>query len=185
MNYSIVASRYAKSLLGLAIERKELESCFKDMKIVFETCHSSKDLSIMLKSPVIRADKKIAVLTAVFGKSVSELSMGFINIITKKKREMHLEGIAYAFMDQYKKYNNITTAKVSTAIALDKALKDKILAIVKTKATGDVELVEEVNEELIGGFVLKIDDTQLDASVQHQLKELKKNFNKNPYVKEF
>lgn len=185
MKQSIVATRYAKSLLNLAIERKELEQCYKDMQLISSVCAESKDLAIMLKSPVIRPDKKLAVLHGIFQKDLGTLSNGFIEIITKKKREMYLENIATSFQDLYKRHNNITTAKVSSAIALDKTLKDKIMAIVKKTATGDVDLIEEVNKDLIGGFVLRIDDTQVDASIQNKLNQLKKDFSKNPYVKEF
>ena len=95
MRHSIVATRYAKSLLNLAIERGELDQCFKDMQYIAETCDNNKDLTIMLNSPVIRPDKKLSVLTAIFDKQLGELSNGFINIITKKKREIDLYSPEY------------------------------------------------------------------------------------------
>ena len=183
MRHSIVAIRYAKSLLSLAIEKKEQDQCFKDMELIATVCSENKDLITMLKSPLIKTDKKTAILTAVFGKELGTLSNSFVDLIAKKKRESFLQDIAQSYLSLYKKHKNITTAKVTTAIALDKDLKDKIMAIVKTKAIGDVEIVEEVNTKLIGGFILSIDDTQLDASVQHQLNQLKKKFSTNPYVK--
>ena len=185
MKHSIVGTRYAKSLLNLAIEKGDLDQCYKDMQLIASVCKTSKDLANMLKSPVIRPDKKLAVLNGIFNKELGTLSNAFVEIITKKKREMYLKEIAISFQDLYKKHNNITTAKVSSAIALDKDLKSKIMAIVKQSAQGDVDLVEEINEDLIGGFVLRIDDTQVDASIQNKLNQLKKNFSKNPYVKEF
>jgi F-type H+-transporting ATPase subunit delta len=180
MRQSLVATRYAKSLLDLAIEKNELEQCFKDMQLIATTCNENSELIVMLKSPVIRADKKQLILDSIFNKYIGKLSTSLIELITKKKRELYLEQIASAFVALYKKHKNITTAKVSSATALDADLKNKIMAIVKTKATGDVEIIEEVNSDLIGGFVLSIDDTQLDVSVHHQLNQLKKKFSKNP-----
>lgn len=184
MNPSIVASRYAKSLLNLSLERKELEDVQKDMALVFNTIKANKDLSVLLKSPIIRPDKKLAVLTAIFTDSIGKLALEFMKILTKKKREKYLLEIAFSFQSQYKRHKNITTAKFSSAIKMDASMREKVLAIIKKTNSGEVDLVEVIDEDLIGGFVLRIDDTQIDASVQNSLNNLHKKFSENPYVKE-
>jgi F-type H+-transporting ATPase subunit delta len=107
------------------------------------------------------------------------LVSSFIDIITQKKREAIILDIALAFSEQYNAHKNITSAKVSTAITLDKELKSKIMAIVKTASKGEVEIEEEVNKDLIGGLIIKIDDQQVDSSIHSKLQKLKREFNTN------
>lgn len=176
---SRAASRYAKSLLSLSIDQKSLEEVNKDMKFVADTCKSSSELILLLKSPIVKTDKKLAILNAIFSNKIGKLVSSFIEIITKKKREAITLDIARAFNEQYNTHKNITSAKVSTAIALDKELKSKIMAIVKTASKGDVEIEEEVNKDLIGGFVIKIGDQQVDSSINSKLQKLKREFSTN------
>lgn len=180
-----VATRYAKSLLRLALERGELEKAYADMQLIASTCKQSKDLSIFLKSPIIKTDKKLAVLNEIFSNRVSKLTQEFIDVITRKRREIYLEGIANDFVAQYREHKKILTAVITTAVGLDDTLKKKVLEIVKGTAKSEVELVEKVDKDLIGGFVLTIGDKQVDASVARKLKQLTMSFSENPYVKEY
>ena len=181
---SRAAGRYAKSLLSLSIEQKSLEDVNKDMNLVVDTCKSSSDLMLLLKSPIVKTDKKQAILSAIFSNKTGKLVSSFIEIITKKKREAIILDIALAFGEQYNAHKNITCAKVSTAITLDKDLKSKIMAIVKTASKGEVEIEEEVNKDLIGGFSIKIDDQQVDSSIHSNLQKLKRDFSRNALVNE-
>ena len=176
---SRAASRYAKSLLSLAIEQKELEGVNKDMNFVASTCKSSADLQLLLKSPIVKTDKKLSILSAIFAKNTGKMVSSFIELITKKKREAIIMDIAIAFGEQYNAHKNITSAKVSTAIGIDSALKDKIMAIVKKASKGEVELEEEINKDLIGGFIIKIGDQQLDSSIHSKLQKLKRELTTN------
>jgi F-type H+-transporting ATPase subunit delta len=179
----IVASRYAKSLLDLSIEKKQLEETRNDMKLVQQVCHSNKDLVNLLNSPVVKTDKKIEILNAVFGKNLSKLTLSFFALLANKRREAFIPEIAKAFDELYKTKMNITTAVIKTAIVLDEKLKKRVLEIVKQAAPqGEIELVEKVDPSIIGGFVLTISDRQLDESVKHKLAELKKNLLENKYI---
>ena len=180
-----LANRYSRSLLLLAMERGELEQVYNDMKLVSQTCSENKDLTVLLRSPIIKTDKKRAILHEIFGSSIGKTSMGFIEIITNKRREYFLEKIAEEFLSQYKENNRITTATVTTGKKLDSSLKEKILALIKNQNTAEVDLIEKLDENLIGGFVLRIGDNQIDASIQRKLNDLKKEFNQNPYLKGF
>ena len=163
------ASRYAKSILTLAIEQNVLEEVNNDMHLIALTCNENHDLVVLLKSPVIKTDKKAAILKAIFENKISKLTLAFLNIITNKKREGLISYIAESFKAQYNEHKNIISAKVSTTFPLDKSLKEKVMAIVKGNTDGDVELIEEVNKDLIGGFVLRIGDKQIDSSIQKKL----------------
>jgi F-type H+-transporting ATPase subunit delta len=179
----IVASRYAKSLIDLSIEKKQLEETRNDMKTIGSVCKSNKDFIALLNSPIVKTDKKQEIFAAIFGKNISKLSLSFLNLLAVKRREGYIPEIANAFDELYKNKMNITTATVKTAIALDDKLKKRVLEIVKEAAgKGEIELVEKVDPSIIGGFVLTVADRQLDESVKRKLADLKKNLLDNKYI---
>ena len=180
-----VASRYAKSLINLAIEKGELEKVYADMALVNATCMQSKELYLFLKSPIIKTDKKVAVLKEIFANKVSKVSQEFIDLIAKKRREIYLSEIAQEFVAQYRAHKKILIAVITSAAGLDDTLRKKVLEIVKDNLKSEVELVEKVNKDLIGGFVLRIGDKQVDTSLARKLKQLTMSFSENPYIKEF
>ena len=184
MRETRLSHRYAKSLLDLALEKGQLEQVYEDMQLVMNSIRNSHDLSLLLKSPVIKTDKKQDILKAVFGGKIGVISAGFIDIITHKRRESKLEGIAESFLGQYKKHKQILTAVITTASGLDEKLRSQVMEIVKGSSSSQVELVEKVDKNLIGGFVLRLGDNQVDASIIRQIKNLDRTFNENPYVKE-
>ena len=181
-----VASRYVKSLLDLAVEQNVLDKVDQDMQLFSKVCAENHAFALMLKSPVIRHDKKRDILTSLFKGKVSSLSMSIFDIITKKNREPLLPSIAKEFHNAYNNYKNIGKASVTTASPLDAKLKTEIEAIAKKLSDkGQVELTQKVDKDLIGGFILNVGDKQIDASIKSKLKSLKVKFNENPYVKEF
>jgi F-type H+-transporting ATPase subunit delta len=173
----IVASRYAKSLLDLSIEKNIVDQIFSDMQFIQRTCASSHELQVFLKNPVIKMDKKIDVFKALFFAHTNQLTHVYLELIAKKKRATILPEIAASFVEQYKKHKNITIATITSAVKLDESSRKRALEIVKAGASGEVELIEQINSELIGGFVLRVGDVQVDNSVSRQLQNLKKNFN--------
>lgn len=184
MRNTRVTLRYAKSLLTLAEEQNQLDVCKADMETIVATCKESKELSLLLKSPIVKADKKLAILNEVFT-GLGQLSTAFINIITNKKREVLLEEIAERFLSVYKAHKGIETAVVTTALPLDEGLRASIQSYVQKQGQGQVELTEKVDEKLIGGAIIRMGDRQLDASVLRQINDLKQTFNKNLYIKDF
>jgi len=185
MKATRLSSRYAKSLLSLVVEQNKLEDALSDMKHIVSVCSENKDLSLLLKSPIVKTDKKISILSEIFSKSVSDVTMSFVQIVTSKKREMYLEGIAESFISLYKVYNNIETVTLTTAAPIDENTKSEILSYIKKNGKTDVELTEIIDEDILGGMIVKMGDKQLDASVIRDIKELKKTFNKNLYIKDF
>ncbi len=178
-----VATRYAKSLLGLVAEKGNLEEAFKDMTLIQKTCSENRDLVVLLKSPVVNTEKKTSILTAIFEKNVSEVTMLFINLITKNRRESALPEIADAFIAQYKAMKGITTALVTSATVLADDAKKKIADLVQKEVGGTVELEMEINPELIGGFILRIGDKQLDTSILNKIGDLRQEFMNKSFAK--
>jgi F-type H+-transporting ATPase subunit delta len=170
----IVANRYAKSLMELAAGSNSVDAVRNDMKAIKQVYEQNHDFALFLNSPIIKTDKKLTVLNGIFKGKISDLTLSFINLITKKRRESYLKEIAAAYDEQYKENKNIFTAVVTSAHGLDAATRQKVTDLIKSQMKGEVELVEKINPATIGGFVLKIGDKQVDRTVARQLSTLKK-----------
>ena len=180
-----IAYRYAKALLGLAIEENKEVDCYKDMSFISSMCFESRELINFLKSPIIKTDKKKEVLNEIFNGKITEISEKFIHIITAKKRESLLPEIAKNVISLYKKHNNIESATVITAFPLNQNLREKIISVVKKETNKQVDLHEEIKESIIGGAIIRMNDKQLDESISRKMNELKQIFNQNLYIKDF
>jgi F-type H+-transporting ATPase subunit delta len=185
MAYSRAAVRYAKSIIQLSIDQGLLEDVKEDMESIRLTCAGSKELVLLLESPVVRPDKKLSVLNAVFGARLSPLTSKFIQILTDKGRESLIDDISYAFEDQYLSHKNILKTTIKSVDGLNEDFKSKVTELVKNAYNKDVEIIEEKDPTLIGGFVLTIGDKQVDASISRKLAELEKEFSKNSYMKDY
>ena len=170
----VAANRYAKSLMDLAIETNQLDAVRKDLKVLADAIKSSRELELLLESPIVKKDKKIAVFSSLFEKRIGKSSFGFLKLITTKNREAQLSKILQSFDEQYKEYKNIHTAVITSANGLDQKTREKVLELVKGQLKGEVELVEKIDKKTIGGFVLRIGDTQVDRSVASELSNLRK-----------
>jgi len=178
-----IAARYAKSVLDLAIEQNGLEDTLQDMQLLTNVCVQSRDFCTMLRSPVVNADKKIAVINAVMGNQLKPLSKAFINLLVSKSREGALPEIALEFVNQYKKLKKISTVKLTTAAPIEDRVMEAIRSKVAAGMPGQqVEMEVSVDPELIGGFTLEMDHKLIDASVRRDLNDIKKTFLDKSYV---
>jgi len=168
-----VAMRYAKSLFSLAEERNEVAAIHADMAMFAEVVRENHDLAAMLRSPIIGKEKKIKVLDAIFTGKVSELSSKFLALITRKGREGALVDISEAFAKLFRKANGIIQAHINSAVALDDATKQQIIDTMNLSDYSKVEYIETVDPDLVGGYVVRVEDKQINASVSRQLKDIK------------
>ena len=178
-----VAKRYAKSLIDFSNEKSLLDAVNKDMQLFSSVCDENRDLALLLSNPIIHGDKKRTVLHEIFGKHVNKLTMTFFEIVIRKGREKYLIQIAKNFIEQYKFLKKILTAEIISAVGLDEKLRKQIYNMLRNDTNSEVELVEKVDNKLIGGFVLRIGDRQYDASISSELRKLAQAFSANPYVK--
>ncbi len=178
-----LASRYAKSLIDLAVEKDQLEQVFADMKWLHAVCKSNRDFVNVLRSPIIKNDAKRKVIEAVTSGRISEIAAGFNRLLILKNRERHLPEIINAFISAYKEYKNIKIIKLTTAYPVTDVVKNAIVnQVKKTAGFQYVELEEKVDTGLIGGFVLQVDDKLVDASVAYDLKAIAKQFENNDFI---
>ena len=178
-----LASRYAKSLIDLALERDQLERVFADMQLLKQICKGNRDFVNLLRSPVVKGDTKIKIVKTITTGKITELTDSFITLLIRKTRESVLPEIIIAFISQYKQYKNISTVSLTTAVPISETIRKAIIEQVK-KASGydSIELDEKIDENIIGGFVLQIGDKLVDASISYDLKAIAKQFDNNDFI---
>jgi F-type H+-transporting ATPase subunit delta len=178
-----LASRYAKSLIGLAIEKGQLENVFADMQWLQAVCKNNRDFVNLLRSPIIKPDTKKKIIAAVTQGKIGEMVAAFNNLLITKGREGNLPEVISAFIAAYKEHKNIQTVKLTTASEVSDSVKNEIVAqIKKTGGFENVELEQKTDESLIGGFVLQVGDKLVDASIAYDLKHIARQFDNNDFV---
>jgi F-type H+-transporting ATPase subunit delta len=178
-----LAGRYAKSLIDLAKEKNQLDLIYSDIVQLQTLCKESRDLLNLLRSPIIKADKKLAILKeAIIGK-LNPLTAAFVQLMVTKGRESALPDIAAAFIEQYNKINGIQKVKLTTAVQVGEELKATIAEQLKSVTSFDkIDLETSVEESLIGGFQLEFDGKMVDTSIARDLRDIKKQFQQNIYI---
>jgi F-type H+-transporting ATPase subunit delta len=178
-----LATRYAKSLIDLAIEKGELEKVYADMQWLNAVCKSNKDFVNLLRSPIIKGETKKKILEAVTTGNISEMTAAFNRLLITKNRESNLPEISNAFINAYKEKKNIHTIKLTTASPVNDLIKNAIIDQIK-KTTGykNIEVEEKVDAAIIGGFVLQVGDQLVDASIAYDLRTIAKQFENNDFI---
>lgn len=174
MKSTKAAARYAKALLELAIEKNKIDQVTSDISTLLQANNETKEFQLFLDSPVINAEKKNSIFRVLFPK-FDEITVLFIELITKNGREAMIPQIAESFESQLKTYKGIFPITLISAQLLDANTKAAIIAKVQATISGKLEVTEELDTTLIGGFVVKMGDNRIDASVSNQLKNLKQS----------
>lgn len=172
MNDSKISVRYARALFESAEEKGLLDQIRKDMEEI-QKVSRVHEFSVVLASPVIKPSQKLKMMEEMLSGQVDELTLSLLKLVIRNGREEYIPGIARYFTDLYKKHKGIVSATFTSATPVSKALRDKVEKVVREALETQVELVTGDNEELIGGFVIRIEDQQYDASVARSLKEVK------------
>ena len=178
-----LAYRYAKSILGLAVERNELEAVKDDMQLLAKICKENPEFTMVLDSPVIPASKKKSIIEAVLDGKVNEMTTLFIRLLLQKHRELNLPQIAQSFQEQYNVMHNIHKVIFTSAAPVSEELQQEIAKKIKAdKQLENIEWEAHVDESLIGGFKLQLADLLIDASISNDLKDIKRQFMNNDYM---
>ncbi len=178
-----IASRYAKSLIDLATEYKQLAEVYEDVQGLSNVC-KHPEFASMLSSPIVNSDKKSAVVQQLFSGKTSDLTLRFVQLLIQKGRESLLPLICSAFVEQYKTIKKIRTARVITAMPMSEQelnnVKSKFSHWLQPGET--MELTQKADPRIIGGFLFEMGDRNYDATIKRQLDEMKENLYDKSYV---
>jgi F-type H+-transporting ATPase subunit delta len=173
MNEGKISVRYAKALFLSAVEKKLLENVYRDMLFIAEVCKLGQ-LREVLDSPIIFPSKKKKILHGILEKEVEGITMSLIDLLVLNGRESFLPAVARVFRDDTLRYRGITETYLTTAVPVNDRIKKQITELVSSVFKTKVELKETVDKEIIGGFILKVDDNYIDASVRNKLRKISK-----------
>ncbi len=173
MSNTKISKRYAKALFEFSQDENIIEEVYADMEYLHQLCDLSDDFVAMLKSPVIKLAKKIEILAAILEDKVSKVTMRFLHIISKSRREFIIPSLAEQFILMYKDSKGLKSVKLFSATELPTAVIDEIAATLEKQVHKTIEIHESIDEDLIGGFIIKMDDQQFDASIKTKLAKLK------------
>ena len=186
MNVSLVSERYAKALFELALEKGKVEEVHQDSLLIAKTCEDSKELRLLLQSPIINSGKKLIILQEVFSKSITSLTLTYLLIMVRKNRESFIPAIAAKLVELYQAYRNILTVHFSSPVLPDETTRKQVMALMEKYTQADIDLKAEIDESLIGGFVLNWEDKQYDASIRREIDDMRIAIAKiNLYKKEY
>jgi F-type H+-transporting ATPase subunit delta len=182
MNDSKISVRYAKALFQAADEAKVLLQVMQDIDLIMKI-YALSDFRAVLDSPIVKTSDKKQVAQKLFTGKLSELSMSFIDLMFSNKRESYLPHIARNFKSLYKKNQGILSAEIVVSKSIDKAQTEKFRSLLKDVFKSEIELEESLKPEILGGFILRVEDEQFDASVASGLAKIRKQLLESTFVK--
>ena len=139
-------------------------------------CKENRDFSLMLRSPIIPHFKKADILKKAFGGKYNDLTIQAFDLITRKNREHVLESIADEFVHLYNARKGIAEVAVTTTFKLDAGMRKSFEQLAKDITGKEPALSEIVDADILGGYILKLGDKQIDDSVKGQLNNLRLKF---------
>ncbi|MDQ1096360.1 MULTISPECIES: ATP synthase F1 subunit delta [Chryseobacterium] len=176
---SKVAKRYAQGLLDFTNESGQTATVFSEMKDVAKLMSESQDLNKFFLTPYIDTKKKVEVASLIF-KGLSASSQNLITLVIRHGRESQIKNIAQEFIKKVEDINGVQRVTLTTATQLTKENIDQILKSTNlVKPDSKFDLKVNVNPEILGGYILRVGDQQVDASVKSKLNGIKKDFRLN------
>lgn len=173
MAVSRVARRYASGLWDYALSVNETEVVVQEVQSIIENIQENKHFQLFLKSPIIETWKKIQITDEIF-KSFSATTRHFITLVLKHKRENILLEISKDVLKLNDEYKGIQRVEITSSVPLDDEFLNKIIAS-DPNINPEKAIIENiVDPSLIGGYILRIEDQQIDASVKTKLNNIKK-----------
>jgi F-type H+-transporting ATPase subunit delta len=164
--------RYAKAILAFAQENNSTEAVAKDMEKMNRIIHQNDALQIALENPLIDIEKKLSILNVLFSEA-SEASKKLFSLLADNKRLGVLAETGKKFLELYSHDKGVVKATITSAVPLTKELEKTALEKAKKHSKRKINIENKIDPSIIGGFILKIGDMQLDASVVNQLKSIK------------
>jgi F-type H+-transporting ATPase subunit delta len=173
MNDSKISVRYSRALFQSALEKKILDKVNEDMIFISEIC-KIPETKEFLHSPVIVPSKKTEIFHAILGSNVEKITLSLIDLVVKNGRESFLPAIARVFIHETLKFKGITESVLTTAVKVDPKVLKEISGLISEVFKTKVVLEEKIDTEIIGGFILRVDDNYIDASIKNKLRKIKK-----------
>ncbi|MDR0541993.1 MAG: F0F1 ATP synthase subunit delta [Dysgonamonadaceae bacterium] len=170
MDVGVISTRYARAIYKYAAEKGDETALLQEMQLLAGNFSKFPALRKVISDPTVTAEQKIRVLTTACGVRVNETLQQAIRLVVKNNRSSYMENIVRMYGEVYRKAKGIVTARLITVEPADDKIKKELLPIVAQIASGTVNFQTRTDSDIIGGFILEIEDMRLDASVKEQLR---------------
>ncbi len=174
MRFSKVATVYANSYFDFALAQGKVDEVTKDVAKILEIVKGSPELERTIKSPIVKPSAKISILIEVLTGRVSSVTERFVNFLGEKNRIDSLIEILHAYSVLKDVKEGVVRSDVKSAAPLSNEQRKEILQRLENKFEKKIILSESIDEDIIGGFVVTVGDTIIDASIKNQLLQVKK-----------
>jgi len=168
----MIPARYAAALMSYASNVKQDKLIYEKAKIIVRNFSEQPKLRAALENPVLSVDTKKKLMLAAADNSTEQVFVKFIQLLLSKKRETYFQLIMLKYIDLYRTKNNIYSCKLITAGTIDSSSEKKLTSVIENQIKGKLEINKSINPELIGGFMLEVDNTRWDASIKRQLQTI-------------
>lgn len=165
---------YASALYELCCEEDSLQNVYDEFTSVVEIFDANEDFVKLLSSPLIDNVDKDDILNKTFGGKISDLFLNFLCLLSDKGRAEYYNGIFAEFKSMYNAKMNILDVKVTTTEKMSEKIKQKLVEKLEKVTGKNVVIDEKIDKSLLGGIVVKYDNTEIDSSVKSKLDKLKR-----------
>ena len=172
-------------MFDFAGEKNQVEEVCGDLRLFSDTLKENRELQMLLRNPVVEPHQKHQIFESIFNGALRDTTYQFLDVLLRKKREPSLDTICEEFFKLYNTAHNIRPVTITTVQPLSEALKSKIVAMLTEQTHATVALQEVVDPEILGGFVIQMDDYYLDSSVLSKINKLRQEFSQNKFQVQF
>ncbi len=181
MNNYRINTNYAKALFMLATDRNDVDRVADDMRLVSKVTAENRELEVIFSNPVLPGPKKAAVVKALFAESVCDTTMAFLVFLVRKNRSVNMHGVSEAYIAMWRDARNIVLSELVTHQPIDDTARETVTRMISEYTGKTVELKDETDEKMLGGFKLEFDNKMYDARLRTKIRKLHKEFAKNEY----
>lgn len=175
MDIGTVSVRYAKALLKYAIELKEEDAVYADMELLCKVYLNAPRLRQMTENPALDSKTKLDIFHKAVGGNPSKATERFFDLVIEKKRTVMMQFIANSYTALYLEFKKITPSRLVVSSEAGEDFVEKMRKIVEANTNGKVEMNVEQDPSIGGGFVLEYGTYRIDASINSQIKNIRKS----------
>jgi len=170
---SRVAIRYSKALFDLALEKNMINEVRTDLEIIRKICTENTEFNQFLSNPLIEEKTKASVLKKLFENEVSPLSYEFLQLLSRKKRSGFLLEMIDKYLERVLDHEGILSCLLISSQSVEEDQSDNIKSRIEEMTGKKVVFSFQIDDSVIGGFIVKIKDTVIDLSIKTQLEKMR------------
>ncbi|AFA47029.1 F0F1 ATP synthase subunit delta [Acetobacterium woodii] len=174
---SLVASKYARALFDVAVDKDQLDEIFSDFKTATDLFSSEKKFMDLMLTPSLNTGEKKGILMRSLESLSNQYVKNYLMILMDKNRFEDIFDIYEAFRKLCNEHKNLVEARVLTVIPLDETLRIALEENLAKRFNKKVILENEIDKSILGGAVVYVGDQIIDGSIKNQLSQMKKQVN--------